>query len=104
MPNQPYQDTLHFLNAHIDMLDDSPVQHARRHIPPPTLLLQGIETLNDDTFPLGETVSNIREVVTMVMRRHVRTCSVYLTDWHWFVVVAALRDRLASPAASLPQR
>src|SRR5439155_16543123 len=34
------------------------------------------------TFPMGETVFDIREVVTRVTVRHGRTCPVYLTDWH----------------------
>ena len=29
-----------------------------------------METLEDDTFPIGETVSNIGEVVTRVTSRH----------------------------------
>ena len=52
-PNQSHQNTLHFLNAHVHMLNHSPVEHASRHIPPPTFLLQGIETLEDDTFHDG---------------------------------------------------
>jgi hypothetical protein len=54
------------------MLNHSSIEHARRHIPPPTLLLQGMETLEDDAFPVGETVSNIGEVVARVMSIHVR--------------------------------
>jgi hypothetical protein len=71
IPDQPHQDSLHFLNAHIDMLNHAPVQHSRRDIPPTTFLLQVIETLENNTFPMGETVSNIREVVTRVMVVHV---------------------------------
>jgi hypothetical protein len=52
MPNQPYQDTLHFLNAHIDMLNHTPVEHSCRHIPPTTFLLQIIETPQNDAVPL----------------------------------------------------
>jgi hypothetical protein len=52
------------------MLDDSPVQHARGDIPPPTFLLQGIKTLEDDTFPMGETVFHIRAIVTRVTAGH----------------------------------
>ena len=67
--NQSHQDTLHFCNAHVHVLNHSPVEHPRRHIPPPALLLQGMETLQDDTFPMGETVANIGEVVTRVTGR-----------------------------------
>src|SRR5438132_7803814 len=104
MSDQPHQNALHLLNCHIYMLNHSSVEHSRRDIPPPTFLLQGIETLKDNTFPVGETGSNIGEVVTKVTGMHGRTCPVCLIDSHWSVVVVALRDRLASPAASLPQR
>jgi hypothetical protein len=78
MSNQPHQDTLHFLHAHVYVLNHSSVQHPRRHIPPPTFLLQVSKTLEDDAFPMGETISNIREVVTRVTRVHVRSS---LTGW-----------------------
>src|SRR5712691_4984260 len=72
MSDQPYQDTLHFLNGHVYMLNHTPVEHPCRHIPPTTFLLQGVETLQDDTFPVGQTVSNIREIVTRVMSMYSR--------------------------------
>ncbi len=72
MPNQSHQNTLHFLNTHIHMLNHSTVKHARRHIPPPTFLLQVSKTLEDDTFTVGETVSNVGEIVTRVTRGHQR--------------------------------
>jgi hypothetical protein len=46
------------------MLHHRPVQHARRYIPPTTFLLQGMETLEDDTFSVNETVSDVGEVIT----------------------------------------
>jgi len=52
------------------VLNHTPVEHSCRHIPPSTFLLQVVETLENDTFPLGETVSNIRERVTRVTGRH----------------------------------
>jgi len=52
------------------MLNHSSVQHCRRDIPPTTFLLQVIETLEDDTFPAGKTVSNIGEIVTGVAVIH----------------------------------
>jgi hypothetical protein len=72
MSDQPHQDTLHFLNTHVYILNHSPVQHPRRHIPPPTFLLQVIETLKDNAFTLGETVFHIREIVTRVTARHMK--------------------------------
>jgi hypothetical protein len=51
-------------------------------MPPPTFLLQGMETLQDATFPVGETVSDGGEISTRGMMRHVRPFPVSLTDWH----------------------
>src|SRR5215471_13642972 len=48
LSNQSRQDSLHFLNAHIYVLDHSSIEHARRHMPPPTLLLQVVEALQND--------------------------------------------------------
>jgi hypothetical protein len=70
IPDQPYQNTLHFFNAHIDILNHSSIEHSRRNIPPLTFLLQIIETLEDDTFPVGETVSDVGEVVMRVLAVH----------------------------------
>jgi len=70
------------------MFNHSPIQHARRDIPPTAFLLQGIETLEDDTFPLGETISDVWESVIRVSVVHdssiVITEDVYgvvLTHW-----------------------
>src|SRR6266446_5140884 len=52
------------------MLNHSSIEHARRHIPPPAFLLQGMKTLENDTFPLGETVSDAWEIVTRVAVVH----------------------------------
>ena len=46
------------------MLNHSPVERSCRHIPLTTFLLQVVETLQNDAFPVGETVSNIGEIVT----------------------------------------
>jgi hypothetical protein len=35
-------------------------------MPPTTFSLQGIEALEDDAFPVGETVSNVWETVTRI--------------------------------------
>ena len=40
LSNQPCQDTLHFLDAHIDILDHTSVKHTRWHVPVTTVLLQ----------------------------------------------------------------
>jgi hypothetical protein len=71
MSDEPHKDTLHFLNAHLRILDDSPVQPSRRDMPPAAFLLQGIETLEEDTFLLGETVSEVWEIITRVTGTHV---------------------------------
>src|SRR5262245_20512600 len=70
IPDQPYQNTLHLLNAHIDMLNHTTVQHARRHMPPPAFLLQGMKTLEDDTFTMGETVSDVGKIVARITAMH----------------------------------
>jgi hypothetical protein len=80
MPNESYQNTLHLIHAHIYVLDHSTVEHSCRHMPPPTLLLQIIETLEDDAFPVGEPLSDVWYIVTRVTVRQVRTCPVCLTD------------------------
>src|SRR5215510_9905236 len=55
------------------MLNYSSVEHSRRDIPPTAFLLQVVEALKDDSFPVGETVSNIGERRTRVTRVHVRS-------------------------------
>jgi hypothetical protein len=79
MPNEPYQNTLQFLNAHVHKLNHSSVQHSCRNIPPPTFLLQVVETLQNYTFPMGETVSNVGKMLTRIMGRHMKVslCRVY---------------------------
>ena len=69
--NQPHQNTLPFLNAHIHMFNHSPIQHSRRDIPPTAFLLQGIATLEDDTFSLGETISDVWQIITRVTVMHI---------------------------------
>jgi hypothetical protein len=72
MPNQPYQDTLHFLNAHIHTLDHRPVEHSCRHIPSTAFLLEAGKTLQDDAFTVCQTISDIREIITRVTIKHRR--------------------------------
>ena len=72
MPDETYKYTLHFCDAHIHMLDDAPVEHSRWHVPTTALLLQGLETPEDDSFVMGEAVSYIRHRVMGIMRRHGR--------------------------------
>src|SRR5262245_15571808 len=52
------------------MLNHSTIQHARRDIPPPAFLLQVVEALQNDTFPVREPIFHIREIVTRVTSRH----------------------------------
>ena len=60
-PGQPCQNTLHFLHAvHVHMLDEQSPYNIRRWRACPSatpFLLQLAETLQDDTFPTGETVA-----------------------------------------------
>jgi hypothetical protein len=60
MPNQSHQNALHFLNAHIHLLDRTPVQHTRWYVSTSTFLLQSIETLQDNAFTVGEPIADIR--------------------------------------------
>src|SRR5438093_6937213 len=52
------------------MLNHSSVEHSCGDIPPSSFLLQGIETLEDDSFPDGKTVFHIWEIVTGVTSTH----------------------------------
>jgi hypothetical protein len=72
LSNQSHQNTLHFLNAHVHMLDYRSIEHSYGHMSPTSFLLQVIETLEDDTFPVGETIADLGESVTSIMGRHVR--------------------------------
>jgi hypothetical protein len=60
MPNEADQDALHFLDAHIHMLNHTAVEHARRDMPVTALRLQFAEAPQDNAFTTGETISNIR--------------------------------------------
>src|SRR6266581_1957835 len=79
MSDQPHQDTLQFLNAHIHILNHTAVKHSCRHIPPTAFLLQVIETLQDDTFSTGEPIFHIREIVMRVTVIHVQFSPTVLT-------------------------
>src|SRR2546425_2957952 len=70
MSDQPRQNALHFLNTHVHILNYTPVEHSCRNMSIPSFLLQIIETLEDDTFPVGEPVSDVWEVVTRVTVVH----------------------------------
>ena len=86
MSNEPYQDTLHFLNTHIHMLNYTAIQHSCRHIPSPSFLLQVIETLEDDTFTVSDTVSNIEEVVTRLTAMHPQVSSSHTDITFWIIL------------------
>jgi hypothetical protein len=75
MSDQPHQNTLHFRDGHVHMLNHSSVPHFCRYIryiPPPTCLRQVIETLEDNVFPMGETVSDIRKIVMRITGRRMK--------------------------------
>ena len=50
---------LHVFNAHIDMLNHTPVEHARWNLPSTVFPLKFVETPQHDSFPLGESISTI---------------------------------------------
>jgi hypothetical protein len=77
LPDQSSQNALHFLHAHIDMLDHRSVDHPCGNIPPTAFLLEVMETREDDAFLVGETVSNIRKIFPRVRDRHVK-CSPWI--------------------------
>jgi hypothetical protein len=54
------------------MLNHSSIEHSCRHIPPPSFLLQVIQTLKDDMFPVGETVSDVWKIVARITGRHMK--------------------------------
>jgi hypothetical protein len=66
------RDIAQIKHALVLILAHTSIQHSRRDIPPTTFLLQGVETLQDNTFPMGETVSDIRKIVTRVTGRHMK--------------------------------
>jgi hypothetical protein len=53
------EDALHFLDAHVNMLNYTSVKHGRWHMPTTSLLLQVVETLQDDAFTTGEPIAHI---------------------------------------------
>ena len=71
LPNQPYQDALHLLDAHINILDYTSVKHTRWHVSATTFLLERVQTLQDDPFSMCQTVSHVREILMRVTGRHV---------------------------------
>jgi hypothetical protein len=75
MSDEPHQDTLHFLDAHIDMLHNTPIEHPCWHLPTTTLLLSFLETPEDDSFTMGATVLHIWQIITRITGRHVRLLS-----------------------------
>src|SRR5262244_1534683 len=70
MSDETHENTLHFLNAHVHMLNHSTVKHACGHSPSSTFLLQVVEALEDEAFPVGETVSDVWEIGTRITGRH----------------------------------
>jgi hypothetical protein len=71
MTDEPDKNALHFFNAHIDMLDHTPVQHTRWHVPITALLLQFLQAPEDDSFTMGETSLYVWHIVTKITIRHV---------------------------------
>src|SRR5262249_3127389 len=95
MSDQPYQNTLHFLNAYIDMLNHSPVEHPRWHVPTTPLLLQLLQALQNDSFPMCQTISHIREGV-----KRITACHGMLLHSDGFCSVSMLGMGLGSPIST----
>lgn len=72
MPDKSHQDTLHFLDAHIDMFDHISIQHACWHMLTTTLLLQLLQAPENHALTMAETILYIREIITQFSLRHVR--------------------------------
>ena len=72
MSDKSHQDTLHFLDAHIDMFDHIPIEHACWHMPTTTLLLQHLQAPEDNALTMAETILYIREIITQFALWHVR--------------------------------
>jgi len=72
MSDEPNKNALHFLDAHIDVFEDAPVEHPRWHVPTTALLLQFLQAPENDALTMGETVLHIWQIVTRIMVRHVR--------------------------------
>jgi len=66
MSYQSYKNALHFLDAHVNMLDHTSIEHPRWHMPTTTLLLQCLEAPQDNSFTLGETVCHIGQFITRI--------------------------------------
>jgi hypothetical protein len=52
------------------MLNHTPIQHPCGNIPPPAFPLQVSKTLEDNAFPVSETVSDVGEIVTRITVGH----------------------------------
>jgi len=72
MTDEPDKNALHFFNAHIDLLDHTPIEHTRWNGPITALLLQFLQAPEDNAFVVRETVSYVWQVITSIMIRHVR--------------------------------
>jgi len=81
MSDESNKDTLHFLNAHIDMLDHTSIKHTGWNVSTTTLLLQLLEAPEDDLLPVRETISNIWHIVPRITVLHVRLLYI-TTPWN----------------------
>jgi hypothetical protein len=57
---------LHLLDAHIGILDHTPIQHTRWHVSTTTFLLEFMQAPQDDAFTGSEPVAHIREIIMRV--------------------------------------
>ena len=66
MTDEPNENALHFFNAHIDMLDYTPIEHTRWDVPITALLLQCLQAPEDNAFLMSETVTDVWQIVTSI--------------------------------------
>jgi hypothetical protein len=72
MPNKPHENTLHFINRHVHILDYTSVKHPCSNISSTPFLLEVSKTLQNDAFAMSETVSDVWQIVMRVVGMHVR--------------------------------
>jgi hypothetical protein len=83
-------------SPYIDMLKHTPVKHICWYVSTTTFLLQRGETLQDDVFTGGETISHIRGISMRIVGTQVR-CSVPLHEGQCRLPVRAGCDHEAYP-------
>ena len=66
MSYESHKETRHFLDTPIDRLDHTATAHLRWHMPTITRFLPCLETAQDNSFTMGETVLNIWQKIPRI--------------------------------------